>query len=169
VTLLAPKTSRTSIRHFNEDDAGFILTLLNEPAFINNIGDKQVRNLKDAVNYLVNGPIASYHANGFGLYCVVERSSGQAIGTCGLVSRPELTMPDLGYAILTSHCQQGFAKEASEAVLLHSKNSLSLKSLQAVTLTDNVPSNRLLNSLGFRLLDTIELYASINNLYQIEL
>mgnify|MGYP005993000837 CR=1 FL=1 len=163
------KTRRTIIRHFNEDDAGFILTLLNEPAFVKNIGDKQVRSLEDALDYLVNGPMASYRDNGFGLYCVAEGLSGQAIGMCGLVNRPELTLPDLGYAVLTSHCQQGLAKEASEAVLSHAKHSLRLNTLQAVTLPDNAPSNRLLISLGFEFLDTVDLYDATNNLYQIEL
>ena len=65
------ETERLLLRQLSIDDAEFILELLNEPSFIQNIGDRGVRTQAEARSYLLNGPIASYAQNGFGLYLVV--------------------------------------------------------------------------------------------------
>ncbi|MBE8168600.1 MAG: GNAT family N-acetyltransferase, partial [Shewanella sp.] len=64
------KSQRLTIRQFKHDDAEFVLTLLNEQTFIENIGDKNVLDINGAVEYLSNGPMASYEKYGFGLYLV---------------------------------------------------------------------------------------------------
>ncbi|MGB5850101.1 MAG: hypothetical protein WBH40_16555, partial [Ignavibacteriaceae bacterium] len=61
------ETERLVLQELSIDDAEFILTLLNTPAWLEYIGDKNVRTIEDAVNYLENGPIKSYKENGFGL------------------------------------------------------------------------------------------------------
>jgi ribosomal-protein-alanine N-acetyltransferase len=68
MTLL--ETERLILRELTFDDAPFILTLLNDPSFLRYINDKNVRNLEDARQYMLNGPMASYARNGFGLYLV---------------------------------------------------------------------------------------------------
>ena len=65
------KTKRLTLRHFKEDDADFIVTLLNDESFIKHIGDKKVRTRDDAIQYLKNGPLNSYNTLGFGLNLVV--------------------------------------------------------------------------------------------------
>ncbi len=59
-------TERLSLRHLTLDDAPFILRLVNEPSWLEFIGDKGVRNLEDARAYLANGPIAMYARRGSG-------------------------------------------------------------------------------------------------------
>jgi len=66
-------------------DASFILRLLNEPSFLRFIGDKGVRTLDDARQYIETGPVDSYRRLGFGLYLVVLKESGASIGMCGLL------------------------------------------------------------------------------------
>lgn len=61
------ETERLHVRELTLDDAAFIRELLNEPAFIQFIGDKGVRSLADAHGYLRTGPLASYARHGFGL------------------------------------------------------------------------------------------------------
>ena len=48
------ETERLVLRRMNVEDAEFIFELVNEPAFIRNIGDKGVRTLEDARNYILN-------------------------------------------------------------------------------------------------------------------
>ena len=67
----------------------FILELLNEAAFMRFIGDKGVRTLADAREYMLKGPIDSYERHGFGLYAACLRD-GTPIGICGLVKRDGL-------------------------------------------------------------------------------
>ena len=52
------ETQRLILRRMVVEDAEFILELLNEPAFIQNIGDKGVRTPDDARLYILSGPIA---------------------------------------------------------------------------------------------------------------
>ena len=128
------------------DDAQFILTLLNEPSFLRYIGDKQVRNLDDARQYILNGPVASYERHGFGLLLVELKESHTAIGMCGLLKREELPDPDIGFALLPDFWSKGFAFEAASAVLASEK----LPRILAITSLDNEASINLLERLGFR-------------------
>lgn len=79
------ETERLYLRQFSTKDAEFILALLNEPSFLQNIGDRGVRTLADAGAYLLNGPIASYTKNGFGLYRVVLKATDESMGMYGLI------------------------------------------------------------------------------------
>lgn len=141
------ETERLSLRKFTVDDAEFILTLLNEPAFLRYIGDKQVRNLDDARQYILNGPITSYERHGFGLNCVELRETHTPIGMCGLLKREELPDPDIGFALLPDFRNKGFAFEAAEAVL---KAAPDLQRVLAITSLDNEASINLLQRLGFK-------------------
>jgi len=148
------ETERLSLRKLTVDDAEFILTLLNDPAFLRYIGDKKVRNLDDARQYILNGPVASYERHGFGLNCVELRESQTPIGMCGLLKRDELPDPDIGFALLPDFCRKGFAFEAASAVLKEAQN---LPRILAITSLDNEASINLLQRLGFRFEKVVQL------------
>ena len=59
-------TTRLTLTCLNEDDVLFIFELLNSPSWLKYIGDRGIKNLEDANNYIVNGPMKSYEAHGFG-------------------------------------------------------------------------------------------------------
>ncbi len=69
------ETERLVLQEFSVDDAEFILTLLNTPGWLEYIGDKNVRSVEDAVNYLENVPIKSYRENGFGLWLTILKNN----------------------------------------------------------------------------------------------
>jgi hypothetical protein len=137
------------LRQFSCDDAGFVLRLLNEPSFIRNIGDKGVRTLTDACQYILSGPVASYDKFGFGLWLVETRDEGVAVGMCGLIKREVLEDVDIGYAFLPEFWSRGYALESASAVLSYARAPLGLKRLVAVTNVDNQSSIRLLEKIGF--------------------
>ena len=144
------ETERLSLREFTVDDAQFILTLLNKPSFLRYIGDKQVRNLEDAGAYILNGPVASYERNGFGLYLVELKESYTPIGMCGFLKRDELPDPDIGFAFMPEFWGKGFAFEAATAVLEDARQRLGLQCILAITSLDNEASIKLLQRLGLR-------------------
>src|SRR5215211_2476010 len=144
------ETERLILRRFTVDDAQFILTLVNEPSFIRYIGDKQVRDLEGARQYILNGPVASYEKNGFGLYLVELKESQAPIGMCGLIKREELPDPDIGFAFMPGSWNKGFAFEAAAAVLQDARERLRLQHIIAITTPDNEASIKLLQRLGFR-------------------
>jgi ribosomal-protein-alanine N-acetyltransferase len=143
------ETPRLVIRRMSLGDAPFILELLNDPTFVQQIGDKGVRTLEDARRYIENGPIASYARHGFGLYLVELRQTTQPIGMCGLVKRDALPNPDLGFAFLPRFCAQGFGYESASAVLAHARDVFVVEHISAITSPGNVPSIALLEKLGF--------------------
>lgn len=142
------RTPRVDLRELNPDDAGYILELLNEPAFIRFIGDKGVRNLADAREYLQQGPIDSYIRNGFGLYAACLRD-GTPIGMCGLVRREGLDDPDVGFAFLSRYWSKGYAVESAGAVLAYAVQELRLPRIVAITSPDNCSSIAVLEKIGF--------------------
>lgn len=142
-------TERLTLAPFTLDDDAFILRLLNEPSFIKNIADRGVRTLEDARAYLSNGPMASYAANGFGLWRVSLRAEGTPIGMCGLIRRKGLADVDLGYALLPEYTGQGYAVEAARAALEFGWASLGLTRIIAIVSPGNERSVRVLEKLGF--------------------
>lgn len=159
---LVIETARLRLHEFNaesEAEAAFLCILLNEPSFIRNIGDRQVRSPEDARAYLLKGPVASYAANGFGLYRLALASDGSTIGVCGLVKRDTLENPDLGYALLPQFCGQGYAREAGGAVLALAHGELGLPKVAAITDPRNAASIRVLEALGFQFEKRVRLAA----------
>lgn len=167
--MLLSTTERLTIRHFSVNDHEFVFTLLNDESFLTNIGDKEVRNTDDAVNYLVNGPIASYNEHGFGLNLVCLKSNNKPIGMCGFLKRPGFEYVELGYALLPEYCSKGFAEEASRSVLKEGYKNNQAIDIFAITLPENNRSNLLLKKLGFVLQDKVDFYGSMNNLYKVNL
>ena len=150
VVIEAGRLSLHELSDEDSNDAAFIFRLLNEPSFLKNIGDRGVHCLEDAYNYLRIGPMASYRGNGFGLYRVQVKASGETVGLCGLVKRMTLPDVDLGYALLPEFFGQGYAVEAGKAVLGDARARLGIGRIVAITDPANVPSVRVLEKLGFR-------------------
>jgi RimJ/RimL family protein N-acetyltransferase len=144
------ETERLFLRPFSADDAEFILEIVNEPSFIQNIGDRGVRSLEDARAYILNGPVASYAKNGFGLYLVALKKTYESIGMCGLIKRDTLEDVDIGYAFLPKFWGKGYAVEAALSVKAYAKDVIGLKRLVAITDPANEGSIRVLEKIGFR-------------------
>ncbi|KAA3656755.1 MAG: N-acetyltransferase [Calditrichaeota bacterium] len=151
------ETARLALSHLSFDDAPFILTLLNDEDFIKNIGDKNVRAIADAENYLKNGPIQSYENFGFGLYRVSNKATGTPVGICGLLKRETLPDVDIGYAFLPQYCGMGYATESTCAVMAYAQNTLGLARIVAVVSPENEASKKVLHKLGLRYEKMIQL------------
>jgi [ribosomal protein S5]-alanine N-acetyltransferase len=144
------ETERLILRRLTVDDAEFILELLNEPAFIRNIGDRGVRNADDARLYILNGPMASYARFGFGLFAVELKEIGEPVGICGLLKRDSLEDVDIGFAFLARFRAKGFATESAAAVMEYGRSTLGLQRIVAITSPDNEGSIRVLGKIGLR-------------------
>jgi len=150
------QTPRLELRELVLSDAGFILELLNEDDFLQFIGDKGVRTLQDARDYISKGPMDSYERNGFGLYATCLRD-GTPIGICGLVKRDGLDDPDVGFAFLSRHCSKGYAVESASAVLAHARRVLELPRIVAITSPGNSKSIAVLERIGLKFEQSIRL------------
>jgi ribosomal-protein-alanine N-acetyltransferase len=143
------QTERLLLRPLELNDADFILELLNEAAFLRFIGDKGVRNLETAREYIQKGPIDSYGRHGFGLYAT-SLLDGTLTGICGLVKRDGLADVDVGFAFLSRHCSKGYATESAAAVLAHARRVLRLQRVVAITAPENFGSIAVLEKIGLK-------------------
>lgn len=143
-------TERLVLRRVNPGDASFIHRLLNDPSWIENIGDHGVHTEDQARTYIREKILAAYDTHGFGLYVMETRDDSQAIGLCGLVRRASLPATDLGFAVLAEFRGRGFAFEASRAIMAYAREMLHLPPLLAITAPGNMKSRQLLERLGFQ-------------------
>lgn len=143
------ETNRLILRKFILDDAGFVLELLNSPSWLKYIGDRNVKNLEDAKNYISDKLISSYIKNGFGLYEIILKKDNIPVGMCGLIKRDTLENIDLGFALSPVFTGNGYAFEAAFATLNYAKTVLKLERIIAITTTENKNSIKLLEKLKF--------------------
>lgn len=162
-------TARLQLREVNTADAADICLLLNDAAFLQFIGDRQVRTELDAQDYIRRVLLQSYQCNGFGLWHISWRQAEASIvrpldapalaathvgenmmlGLCGLVKRDGLEYVDLGYALLPHARGQGVVQEAASAVLGYARQ-IGLPRLAAIVQPDNLASVKTLQHLGFK-------------------
>lgn len=148
--MIVLKTPRLNLRKLSTEDAEFIVELLNDPAFLRNVGDKGVRKIEDARQYILQGPVESYERHGFGLYLVELKDAGVRLGICGLVKRETLEDVDIGFAFLPQHRSKGYAVESASAVMTYGRDILGLKRIVAVTSRDNDDSANVLGKIGLK-------------------
>ncbi len=132
------------------DDAPFVLELLNDPEWLQFIGDKGVKTINDAINYILEGPIKSYEQFGFGLFLTKKKNSNIPIGICGLLKRNYLDHVDLGFAFLPKFRGKGYATESASAVLNYGKNEFGFRHILAITQPNNPKSISTLKKIGFK-------------------
>jgi [ribosomal protein S5]-alanine N-acetyltransferase len=144
------RSERLQLRELELQDDEFILRLLNEDAFLRFIGDKGVRTLSDAREYILKGPMDSYRRFGFGLYLTSLRDSGLPIGICGLMKREALVDVDVGFAFLSQFWSRGYAAESAAAVLAYGRQQLRLQRIVAITAPDNHGSIAVLEKIGLK-------------------
>jgi [ribosomal protein S5]-alanine N-acetyltransferase len=142
------ETPRLRLRWLRHTDAAFILELLTDPQFRANVGDRGVHDLQSARRYIEEGPVASYHRFGFGLYAVELKDAGVTVGLCGLLRRDSHPDVEIGFAMLPSARRRGYTFEAAAATLEFAFNELGLKRIVAITAPHNGTSMHILQRLG---------------------
>ena len=153
------ETDRLRLRGFTEDDADFVLKLVNDEGWLRYIGDRGIRNADQAREY-IGRMVSMWEDNDYGAYLVALRDSGAPIGLAGLFKREGLDYPDVGFALLGEYRGHGYALEASEAVMRNSWGRCRLKRIGAITVQENGASIRLLEKLGMTFEKTVRLPGS---------
>lgn len=138
------KTKRLLLRELTPADEAFILELVNTAGWIKFIGDRNVKGLEDAGNYIqkiLGNPDVKYRV-------VTLQGTETAIGLITFIKRNYLDHPDIGFAFLPAYSKQGYAYEAASEVL----NDLLMQAVHSTILATTIPENsasiQLLTKLG---------------------
>jgi len=147
------RSERLRLRWFTPADADFILGLLNERAWQQNINDPGVRTREQAIDWIQTRHLDKYWALGHGFWAVERIADGELVGLCGLFKRDSLPAVDVGYGFPERHWGQGYAVEAAAACMRYGREVLGLRRIMAITSPDNAASIAVLRKIG---LDHIE-------------
>ena len=147
------ETERLKLRTIHPDDAAFYYALVNDPTWIEHIGDKGIRSVEGARTAIIEGPCAMQQRCGHSLYVMERKRDGQPLGLCGLIKRDSLPEVDIGYAIRPAYFGQGYTYEAASAVVAYARDVLGIKRLMGITNPANTVSISLLAKLGLTFID----------------
>jgi RimJ/RimL family protein N-acetyltransferase len=161
------ETDRLVLRQFTLDDAPFMLELVNSPPWLRFIGDRGVRTLDEARQYLQHGPLKNYAEFGFGGYLVQLKDGEVPIGLCGLFRRDTLPDVDLGFAFLPGYEGKGYGYEVAAPLLTYAQNQLHLNRITAFCNPENQASIRLIEKLGLHFEKIIQFNGHESSLYSI--
>ncbi len=144
------ETERLILSEFSVNDAPFILEMLNDPGWLQFIGDRGIRTLEDAKDYIIEKLQKSFEEQSFGMLLVKLKDSEIPIGTCGLLKRDYLDDMDIGFAFLPAYRGKGYAFEAASATIEWGKKMLGVKRVLAFTDMNNRASIQLIKKLGMQ-------------------
>ena len=146
--IISYETERLVLKPTTVEDAAFILALMNTPLWIQNIGQRNVHTVADAEQYINDKMMTQYQKLGFGNHTVILKDTGAKMGTCGIYARPDQEDVDIGFAMLPQYMGKGYSYEAASKMMQLAKDKFEIKKIAAVTLKDNIPSQKLIQKLG---------------------
>lgn len=155
--MLSFETERLILKPSSIEDAAFLVALFNTPKWLKYIGDRNVRTIAQAKEYIRTRITPQFELLGFGSYVAIRKSDQVKIGTCGLFDREGVDGIDLGFAFLPEYESQGYAYEAAMKIKEAGFNAFSLQKISAITTMDNVAAQKLLQKLGFQFQEFIKL------------
>lgn len=147
-------TPRLALRWFTEDDAPFVLRLINDPDWHRHINDSGVRDEAAAREWIAQRLTAPYWTRGHGFWAVIDRASGSPVGLAGIFKRDSLPHPDVGYGFLSEWRGKGLAQEAAAACVAYARDTLGITRLMGITSPANTASQRVLAASGLHLQGT---------------
>ena len=150
--MLILETERLRLRWFTptDTDADFLRALLNDPGWLANIGERNVRTRRQARTWIATRHTATYGRLGFGFWGVERKSDGRLLGMCGLIKRDTLLEADIGYALMPEFRGHGYAREAAAACLRSAQDVLGMAEVWGITGPTNAASAAVLQQIGLR-------------------
>ena len=150
--MLILETDRLRLRWFtsSDTDADFLCALLNDPSWLANIGERNVRTRRQAKAWIATRHTATYGRLGFGFWAVERKSDGVLLGMCGLIKRDTLQETDVGYALMPAFRGHGYAREAAAACVRYAQDVLGLPEVWGITGPDNASSAAVLQQIGLQ-------------------
>jgi RimJ/RimL family protein N-acetyltransferase len=98
--------------------------------------------------------IGHWHVRGYGFFSVTNKATGDWVGRIGPYNPQGWPVPEIGWAVHPKHTRKGYAFEAAKACLPFVFETLGWNKVAHVIVDGNIPSVRLAEKLGSKLLET---------------
>ena len=148
------ETERLILKPTSEEDAEFLLELVNTPKWLQYIGDRNVRTIEDAKEYIKVRILPQFQRLGYANYTIIRKSDLAKMGTCGLYDREGLKGIDIGFAFLPQYEKKGYAFESADKLKQIAFAEFGIPEINAITSKGNLSSQKLLEKLGLTITGT---------------
>ncbi len=150
-------TNRLILRDIESTDAPALFAMDSNAEVMKFLG-KPVQSLEES-EQMIQYIQAQYVRNGIGRWAVEHQETGEFMGWCGIkyvddrIFNEQTNFHDLGYRFLPAYWQQGYAFEAAEACCTYAFEVMKLSTLVGMADVANTGSCRIMEKLGFRLME----------------
>lgn len=141
------ETERLIIRETIEDDVDRFYELYKNP-LMTEYTEKLYEDINEEKRYVSEYRKKVYSVQGFGIWTVILKETGEIIGRAGLITRGGHDGVEVGFAIGVEYWHKGYATEAVKECVSLAK-LLSFDEAYALTMHENTAAIKLLSGLGF--------------------
>lgn len=146
------ETPRLILREMTDDDFSALHAILSDPETMQYYPKPYD---EVGVRRWISWCKGSYVKNGFGLWAVVLKETGEFIGDCGISLQPinGQWLPEIGYHISKHHWRKGYASEAAAACIRMAFERFGYAQVYSYMNADNEPSYRTAMKNGMSLVE----------------
>jgi len=112
----------------------------------------------EEVRIWIDRNIERYKNDGFGLSAVIRKADNQFLGDCGITLQniDGVILPEIGFHIIKTFCNMGYATEAAEACKKYAMKVLGFKSIYSYSEIGNKASQRVSSKIGMNKVKTFK-------------
>ncbi len=160
------ETSRLILRSWRAADAVALFEILRDAEVVRYIADGKPFTMEKVKDFLAWAE--NYEkANDFCRWKVIEKSSGEIVGSGGFARLDESAEIELGFLFAKNSWGKGFATEIAGACAGYGFKKLGFREIIAITDAENTASQKVLEKIGFRPRG-IEIFSGEENLVYIK-
>ena len=134
------ETARLRLQEMEDGDFPALCRMLRDPAVM--YAYEHAFSDQEAWDWLHNQQ-TRYRRDGFGLWAVVEKATGEMVGQCGITWQPlgdGRQMPEVGYLLERAVWHRGYAAEAARACRDYAFDTLGFEEVCSIIRDNNLPS-----------------------------
>lgn len=141
------ETPRLFLRQLTLEDASNLALVLSDQESMKHyphaFSDEEVRKW-------IERNIERYKNEGFGLWAVIRKTDNQFLGDCGITLQNIDcdVLPEIGFHIIKTFCNMGYATEAAQACKKYAIEVLGFKSIYSYSEAGNKASQRVSSKIG---------------------
>ena len=116
----------------------------------------------------INWNIESYRENGFGLWALLDKVTGEFLGQCGLILQRDVDGVDeieIGYLLVRKYWGNGLATEAASACRNYAFSELGCERVISLINPKNIPSISVAERIGLVLVKKIQRWETTTSVY----